>query len=103
MKKIRINHKGEWIELLYKVVRKCSGEYGTTFYTDFYDTKTRSVKKRKYWLFGPFIQFTEHIFLFRIWDDANDVNLTKNDWRQKIKRQLELLDRRKELEQGILI
>jgi len=99
MKKIRINHKGEWIELLYKVVR----EPCTLVYTDFYDTKTRSVKKRKYWFFGPFIQVTEHVFLFRIWDDTNDVNLTKDDWRQKIKRQLELLDRRKELEQGILI
>jgi len=103
MKKIRINHKGEWVELLYKVVHEPSGEYGSLVCTDFYDTRTRSVKKRKYWLFGPFIQVTEHIFLFRIWGDANDANLTKDDWRLRIKKQLELLDRRKELEQGILI
>lgn len=103
MKKIRINHKGEWVELLYKVVHEPSGEYGNLVCTDFYDTRTRSVKKRKYWLFGPFIQVIEHIFLFRIWGDAYDVNLTKDDWRLRIKKQLELLDRRKELEQGILI
>ena len=102
MKKIIIRYKGEDVELLYKVVSEYS-EYGTYSYTDFFDTKTQVVRKKKYWFFGPYISKTEQVFLFRIWYNANDPQITKEEWREKILRQLELLHRRRELEEGILI
>lgn len=99
MKEITIDGR----KLLYKVESESSGDYGVYVYTDFYDTRTEVVRKRKYWIFGPYIERVQNVFLFRIWSDANDPNITAEMWREKIRRQLDILKRREEIESGMLI
>lgn len=71
--------------------------------TLFYE-RTRRVSRRKYLgLFGPAVETEEPVPLFRIYRDVTSPSLTKKEVREMIREQLELLDRRAEVERGELI
>jgi hypothetical protein len=68
-------------------------------YTEFYEG-TETVSYKKWGLFGETI--TEEIpkLVFTIYRDITNPKLTKEYWKREITREIELLDRKDEIERG---
>jgi hypothetical protein len=100
MKEITVNGRVFQYETFSKAV---SGEFGETYYwTEFYQgIEEKWVKK--YWLFGEKILKRIPILRFKIHQDSNNERLPKSWWRETIEKEVELLDRREQLEKGELI
>lgn len=97
MKSITINNK-----TFYYVVQLNCTEYGNYYWTEFYqETYTETYKK--YWLFGPTLTREIPIILFQLYCDIEDKYLTKSDVKERIQRQVELLDREEEIKRGEII
>jgi hypothetical protein len=64
---------------------------------------TKLVTKKKWWLFGPSIQTEVPKEVFRIYADSDDKELSKSWWRKRIEGEIDLLNRKEELEKGELI
>jgi hypothetical protein len=96
MKTIKVND----IELQYKVFEDIT-EYGSSIWTEFY-LGTETVTERKYWLFGSLITKEVPKLVFKIYEDAYNISLSKEFWRTAIQKKLDLLYRREELERGEL-
>ncbi len=94
-----INYHGR--EFQYDILEEVS-EYGSYRYTEFYEG-TEMVTKRKYWLFGPEITVEKTKLSFTLYMDIEDEMYTKKDVRDKIRRKVELLNRKLEIEKGEII
>lgn len=79
-----------------------SSEYGDYYWTEFYDGNEEVIKK-KWGLFGPKIHTTRPKYVFRINEDANCVRKSKKWWNKRISEEIDLLNRKEEIERGELI
>lgn len=82
-------------------------QYVDCHYDGFYRTKffegTEMITKRKFWLFGPEITKEQPKMIFSLNLDIRDINYTKKEIKNKIQRELELLERGDEIERGEII
>ena len=78
------------------------GEYGIFSWTEFYEG-TASVTRKKYLLFGEEITTEEPKLIFTIYEDCDCPRKSRGWWREKIMKELELLNRADELSRGELI
>lgn len=99
MKEIKIDDR----ILQYRVFLD-AGEYGDNYLTQFYEGK-EIVKKRAGFLglFGPKVEVEQPKKVFAIYEDAENPKLTKAWWKVRIAAELELLNRKEQLERGELI
>jgi hypothetical protein len=95
-----INYHGR--EFQYEIFSDCNEYDGLTYETEFYEG-TEMVTKRKYWLFGPKITVEQPKLIFKLYIDIEDETYTKQDIRDKIRRKVELLNRKLEIEKGEII
>ena len=95
-----INYYGR--EFQYEIFSDCNEYDGLTYETEFYEG-TEMVTKRKYWLFGPEITVEQPKLIFKLYLDIEDETYTKQDIRDKIRRKVELLNRKLEIEKGEII
>ena len=85
----------------YTVQYDCS-EYGDYYWTEFYqETYTKTYKK--YWLFGPTLTREIPIILFKLGLNIEDKCFTKKDIKERLDRQIELLEREEEIKRGEII
>lgn len=78
--------------------------YNSHGYTNFYSsTETEIETSKKYFFFGEEITKTIPKYLFTIWIDIEDTAYTKDDIRNRIKRELKLLKRGEEIENGEIV
>ena len=101
MKTIKIIHKGIERKLQYKVFFH-SSEYGENDWTVFYEG-TKTVTKRKFWLFGELITSEEPKEIFQFNFDVETKHQTKLELSTRLHRELELLERESEIAKGELI
>lgn len=86
---------------------KCadSSECGDWYWTIYTDTKFHS--RKKYFLFGPIIEWEVPIELFRVGFDIEDLSYTKDELREILEKQakhfLGLENREEEIKKGDLI
>ena len=101
MREININGR----ILQYRLMLDCS-EHDSWDWTEFYEG-TETVKKRVrssiFDIFGTIEYVEVPKLVFKIWDSCESTRITKDEWRKKISRELDLLDRKAELERGELI
>ena len=95
-----INYHGR--EFQYEIFSDYNEYDGLTYETEFYEG-TEMVTKRKYWLFGPEITVEQPKLIFKLYIDIEDETYTKQDIRDKIRRKVELLNRKLEIEKGEII
>ena len=101
MKEINIDGR----VLKYQLMSDCS-EYDSWDWTEFYEgTEMITKRVRSGWLdlTGTLVQVEVPKFIFKINRSCDDDRMTKSEWRARITRELELLNRREELERGELI
>ena len=101
MKEINIDGR----VLKYQLMSDCS-EYDSWDWTEFYEgTETVTKKIRSGWLdiFGTPTEVEVPKFVFKIDMSCENDRITKDEWRNKILKELDLLNRREELERGELI
>lgn len=83
-----------------------SNEWGDWYWTIFYN-ETKLYSRKKYFLFGPIIEWEEPIELFRVEFDIEDLSYTKDELRKilekRVKRFLGLENREDEVKKGDLI
>lgn len=97
MKTIKINNRTFEYEVL------CSqSEFDTSWRTEFYDG-TETYTKRKYILFGEKQTLVRPKLIFTFYWNIEDVFYTKKQVREKLERQIELLDRAEEIAKGEII
>jgi hypothetical protein len=97
MKTLEINGVTLQYEKIYH-----NSEHGESIWYRFYlGTTTRTY--RKYWLFGERITVIEPNYVFTIWRDIESKLHTKKQVRAWIEHELELLNRKEELERGEII
>lgn len=77
-------------------------QWGESFYTEFY-SGTETFTRRKYFIFGKKETLTRPKLVFTIYDNIEDHRRTKEDTRNKIEREVELLNRKEEIKRGELI
>ena len=68
-------------------------------YTEFYEG-TETVSRKKWLLWGKTITEEKPKLVFTIYRDITNPKLTKEYWRREILKEIELLDRRDEIENG---
>jgi hypothetical protein len=91
--------------LKYQLMGDCD-EYGTWEWTEFYEGTeivTKTVRSGWFDLFGTRVQVEVPKLIFEINMSCDDDRITKEEWRERIIRELKLLNRREELERGELI
>lgn len=87
--------------LKYYVEYDC-GEYYENWMTHFYK-ETVTTRRKRWRLFGEWIEVTKPNVLFSIFADANSPSLSKAWWKQRLEDQVDLLYRKEELKKGELI
>lgn len=101
MKEINIDGR----VLKYQLMSDCS-EHGSWDWTEFYEGTEKVTKRvRSGWLdiFGTPTEVEVPKFVFKIDMSCENDRITKDEWRNKILKELDLLNRREELERGELI
>ncbi len=101
MKEINIDGR----VLKYQLMSDCS-EYDSWEWTEFYEGTemiTKTVRSGWLDLFGTKVQVEVPKLVFEINMSCEDDRITKEEWRERIIRELKLLNRREELERGELI
>ena len=97
MKKLNVNGR----EFQYEV-KTYMGEYGMyheTLFYEGYETYTR----KKYYLFGDVITITQPKWVFTLYLDIESERHTKSEIRTMIEKKVELLERKKQIENGEII
>lgn len=97
MKEINVNGR-----VFHYEVNVYSGEfcyYYETLFFEGFETHTR----KKYFLFGETITITKPKWVFTIHCDIESEYYTKSEIRNKILKQVELLERKKQIERGEII
>ena len=97
MKEIFINGR----QFQYEVVAY-TGEFGYYHETEFYEG-VETITRRKFLLFGNKITITKPKWVFTIHCDIESEYYTKSEIRDKIEKQVELLERKKQIERGEII
>jgi len=91
-------------KMFYIVKDYSCGDGGDTCYqTHFYDNKELRKHKKKYLFFGPIVEIIYHKELFFLYEDIKTIHKTKEDIRNLIKRELDLLEREAEVKKGYFI
>lgn len=101
MKEINIDGR----VLKYQLKGDCS-EHDCWEWTEFYEGTEiiyKTVRSGFFDFFGTRVQVEVPKFIFRINWSCDDDSITKGEWRKRIAKELELLNRRDELEKGELI
>jgi hypothetical protein len=75
---------------------------GDSYPTTYFYSGVETYYARKYFLFGPKIAKTRPKVAFVIYDDSENERLGKSYWREKIAKEIELLNRKEEIERGEL-
>ena len=90
---------------LYEIVHYDCGEYGamTCGETVFYNPRPIVKTRKKYWLWGPEINYTEYEKLFTIASDIESHDLSKKDITKMINKEIALLNRKEEIKRGEII
>ena len=70
-------------------------------YTEFY-YGIETVRRKKFYLFGPVIEYTKPKYVFTIYASTEDPSLSKEWWYNKISKKIDLMNRKEEIAQGIL-
>lgn len=96
MKSITINGRS----FQYEVFQSTS-EWGESTWTEFYEG-VKTVKYRKWGLFGTQLEKTVPVHVFTIHEDANNPRKSKKWWWKRINEEIELLNRKEEIEKGEL-
>lgn len=96
MKEITIKNR----TFQYEVFESTS-EWGDSVWTEFYDG-FKTVKKRKWGLFGSYIEVKEPNRVFTIHEDANNPKKSKKWWWKRISKEIDLLERSQEISSGNL-
>ena len=78
------------------------GEGVAFYWTEFYEG-TVSITRKKYFLFGKKITIEKPKMIFTIYENCNCPRISRGWWRDKIMKELELLNRADELSRGELI
>ena len=86
----------------YKICFECGEDYSWEW-TEFYDGKTRTHKYRKYCLFGPIIIEEIPMIAFKVGFNIENPRITKQDLRERLEKEVELLERADEIRRGELI
>ena len=97
MKTLNVNGK----EFQYEV-ESYSGEFGYYHETLFYDGY-ETYSRRKYFLFGDIVTISKPKWVFTIHCDIESEYYTKSEIRGKIEKQVELLERKKQIKNGEII
>ena len=100
MKTVEINGR----EFTYETKWISMGEYGDYPVTIFYEGTTTRLKRNGFLgIFGRLV--TEEIpkEVFKIYHDSADERLSKSFWRERIEKEIDLLDRKDQLKRGDLI
>ncbi len=97
MKEIFINGR----QFQYKV-EMYQGEFGIFFETLFYEG-CKTYTRKRYFLFGEVVTISKPIWVFTIPFDIEYEGYTKAEVREKIEKQIELLERKKQIERGEII
>ena len=74
----------------------------TYYWTEFYEG-SKLITRKKYWVFGKIISEYVPNYMFTLDFNIESPNYTKNEVRKKIERQIELLNRKKEIEKSEII
>jgi hypothetical protein len=100
MKEITI--KGR--KYLYEINRH-SGDYDTSGWqeTIFYNATPITKTRKKYWLWGPIVEYFEYNELFRLHIDIESPELTKNFVTKKVMEKIDLLGRKEEIARGDIL
>jgi hypothetical protein len=95
MKRLKFDDR----EFFYMVIEW--DEYkGSTY---FYDTTVYFAKRKKYWLFGEMINIPYYKELFRLSVNIEDPTFSKDDIREKIAKNISILERLEEIKKGEII
>jgi len=91
-------------ELLYEITSYETGDFGETssYETKFYSPDFEVVKRKKYYLFGDIVEIKVHELLFTVNFSIESHYKTKEDVYKVLKRNVDLLNRRKEIKNGKL-
>lgn len=98
MRKIIVNGREFEYETWWESYGEDSGSDPVTY---FYEG-TETITQRRWILFGKKIEITQPKCVFKIFGDADDTQLSKEWWRSRIEKKIELLDRADELKRGEL-
>lgn len=98
MKSLEINGR----VLQYETIHSVDLADELVIYTEFYEG-TEKVTSKKWGFFGKETVEEKPKVIFVIYEDTQDVRLTKRWWRERISLELEILGRAEELERGELI
>ncbi len=81
--------------------------YFTSEYSDYHITEffqgVRTIKRKKYWLFGEEIEKKIPKFSFNLYVNIEDERYTKKEIREMIEKKIELLDRKEEIKRGEIV
>jgi uncharacterized protein (DUF1778 family) len=93
------------LTLLYEIVHYDCGEYGTMICgkTVFYNPRPIIKTRKKYWLCGPEIKYTEYEHLFTIAANIESHDLLKKDITKMLNKEIALLNRKEEIKRGEII
>jgi len=97
MKEINVNGR-----VFHYEVNVYTGEFCYYHETEFYEG-VETYTRKKYFLFGETITITKPKWVFTIHCDIESEYYTKSEIRNKILKQVELLERKKQIERGEII
>lgn len=100
MDKKELEYKGR--KFLYSIEEHDCGDYGAfvCYVTNFYDPNPIIKQKKKWFLFGPLVEYKEYINLFEIDLNIESPHVTKKEIRELLDKQIDLLNRKEEIKKG---
>lgn len=102
MKQVKIIHNNIERKLQYEVMSDCGEGTASFYWTEFYEgTEVKTYKK--FLLFGETITIEKPKLIFKLYFNVENIRLTKGEISTALHKQLELLDREKEIANGELI
>jgi len=98
-----LNYKNR--TFLYEIIANDCGDYGTfiCYETIFYDATPITKTRKKWLLFGSVIKYTVYNKLFRLYCNIEDPGKSKKSIHELLDKQIELLNRIDEINNGNLI
>lgn len=102
MKDLTIEHRDKTWNLKYKIFSDADEYNGHYYFTEFYlGEETRTY--RKYWLWGDYITETNPKMVFKLYNNIESIDYTKDQIRGKIIHHLDLLVRAEEIANGEIV
>ena len=90
---------------LYEVEAFACGDYGTfnCYETVFYDAIHTVKTRKKWWLFGPIVEYNVYNKLFKLYCNIESPGITDIEIRALLDIEIVLLNRRNEINKGNII